>query len=160
MVKVIISDFSRVLLFPVDKGYLGSLNSLNNELLKSDSNYDFTHHFTLNIELLCYYQTLGMPVYIFTSVRIQEHPAIKDYLRKSTASIFSARDLGIVKTDSSSYELLASMLNIKENEILYIDDSKDNVDAAKEAGCQVLLYESNSILIKRIDTITSSYSQD
>jgi hypothetical protein len=72
MVKVIISDFSRVLLFPVDKGYLGSLNSLNNELLKSDSNYDFTHHFTLNIELLCYYQTLGMPVYIFTSVRIQE----------------------------------------------------------------------------------------
>lgn len=160
MVKVIISDFSRVLLFPVDKGYLGSLNSLNNELLKSDSNYDFTHHFTLNIELLSYFQTLGLPVYIFTSDRIQEHPTIKDYLQKSITSIFSARDLGIVKTDSSSYALLASMLNIKENEILYIDDSKENVDAAKEAGCQVLLYESNSLLIKRIDTITSSYSQD
>jgi hypothetical protein len=79
MIRAIITDFSRVLLFPTDSNYTGGLNELNNNQFKENPNYSFLDFFTINNELLKYYSDLNkiVPVYIFTSETIQDHPSIK-----------------------------------------------------------------------------------
>lgn len=143
MIKVVITDFSRVLLFPIDTNYSDGLNALNNKLLKSDPDYDFYEHFKLNEELLSYYKRLNLPVYIFTSETIQEHPAIKSRLLEAFSGIFSAKYLEVSKVDKDAYLAIANELDVPVREILYIDDNHDNIKAARNAGCETVLYTSN-----------------
>ncbi len=79
MIKAIITDFSRVLLFPADSNYTGGLNKLNNNQLKENPNYSFLDFFVINKKLLKYYSELNktVPVHVFTSETIQDHPSIK-----------------------------------------------------------------------------------
>lgn len=151
MIKVIVTDFSRVLLFPTDNNYIGGLNVLNNALLQSDPDYDFTKHFRLNNELLDYYSSLKLPVYIFTSETIQEHPAIKDKLEGVFTNIFSAKHMKLNKKDKTAYETIASKLSLQPSEILYIDDDQGNINAAKAAGFHVILYKSNNDVIGKVE---------
>jgi len=74
MIKAIVSDFSRVLLFPKDKSYQGSLNALHKELSEKPS-YNALDFFELNVGLLDFYKSLKdrIPVYIFTSDVIQDY---------------------------------------------------------------------------------------
>ena len=150
MIKIVITDFSRVLLFPVDESYKGGLNVLNNQLLKSDPDYDFYKHFKINEELLHYYASLDLPVYIFTSETIQEHPAAKERLGSIFSGVFSAKNLSLSKVDKSAYWAIVGELNVQPEEILYIDDNIDNVQAAQAAGCETILYVSNGDVINKI----------
>lgn len=150
MKKVLISDFSRVLIFPKDNSFHSGLNALNNKLLESDPGYDFWKFFRLNNELIKYYKSLGIPVYIFTSETIQEHPALKDFLKDAFDGIFSAKKLGLNKKDSASYKHLAKLLGHKPSEIIYIDDNHDNFAAAREAGCIAILFKSNDDVVDKL----------
>ncbi|HMT19362.1 MAG TPA: hypothetical protein PKD15_04965, partial [Candidatus Saccharibacteria bacterium] len=96
-IVAIITDFSRVLLFPTDNNYAGSLNELNNRLMKDDPDYTFLDYFSLNKELLAFYRELQteLPVFIFTSDSIQEHPAIKEGLAQTFRGVFSAKELNV-----------------------------------------------------------------
>ncbi len=143
MIKVIVSDLSRVLLFPVDSLYLGSLNELSKELFSHDRNYDFWEHFKFNEELLEYYKSTKLPCYIFTTEDIQDHPTLSSHLHGEFQAILSAKQLGITKKQPSSYVLIAKKIGFSPHEILYIDDTQANVDAAAEAGFKTVLYESN-----------------
>jgi hypothetical protein len=53
MIKVLLFDFSRTLLFPTDNNYKGELNPLHAQLSQTPD-YDFNKHFFLNTELLKY----------------------------------------------------------------------------------------------------------
>lgn len=150
MTKVIVTDFSRVLLFPVDEAYDGGLNNLNNRLAEQNPDYDFKKYFKLNHELLDYYASSKVPVYIFTSETIQEHPAIKDELLGVFAGVFSAKHLGVSKTDASAYKRIAQQIDAKTSDIIYVDDNEANVAAANDAGCHGILYISNEATIKKI----------
>jgi FMN phosphatase YigB (HAD superfamily) len=51
--------------------------------------------------------------------------------------------------------MLAEKLNVKPNEILYIDDSLTNIKAAEEANLNSYLYINNELFKKYIsETIT------
>lgn len=152
MIKALVTDFSRVLLFPFDETYAGGLNSLNNQLLETEPDYDFWKHFTLNEELLKYYDTLDLPSYIFTSENIQEHPSVETRLSRVFRRIFSAKRLDVSKTDEKAYRTIANELGIEPSEIVYVDDNKNNIDAAKKAGCLTIHFESNNDVIGRIKT--------
>lgn len=150
MIQAVVTDFSRVLLFPLDPSYSGGLNELNNRLLQSDPDYDFWSLFTLNEQLLGYYAALDLPVYVFTSETIQEHKAVVNKLQGAFSGIFSAKHLGVAKTDKQAYERLSIELGITTDGILYIDDNKDNVAAAKSAGCITVLYLSNEDVYSKL----------
>ncbi|HMS23681.1 MAG TPA: HAD-IA family hydrolase [Candidatus Saccharibacteria bacterium] len=150
MLKAVITDFSRVLLFPADDSYQQGLNSLNRQLLESTPNYDFWKYFQLNEELLTYYTTLTLPKYIFTSDSIQDHPAVNKRLKAVFKEILSAKVLNVSKSDSKTYAAIAKLLDLKPNEIIYIDDNHNNIDAAKKAGCETILYKSNEDVIGKI----------
>ncbi len=148
--KAVITDFSRVLLFPKDDSFHSGLNALNNRLLIENPNYDFWQYFKVNNELFDYYKSLNIPVYIFTSETIQDHPAAKAMMGSVFKDVFSAKKLGLSKKEASSYKHLAKLLGHTPSEIFYIDDNHDNFTAAKEAGCKAILFKSNDDVIDRL----------
>ncbi len=147
MIKALVTDFSRVLLFPSDETNHGGLNSLNNQLFETEPDYDFWKHFKLNEELLEYYASLELPKFIFTSETIQEHPAVEAKLSSVFKGVFSAKRLGLSKTDEKAYRTIANELGIEPSEIVYVDDNKNNIEAAKRAGGMTIHFESNKDVI-------------
>lgn len=153
MVSTILSDFSRVLLFPVDRNYSGGLNALNKQLIeKLGIEHPFFSYFELNSELLEFYKQLKnkCSVNIFTSDTIQDRPEVKEIINPIFSKIFSAKDYGLSKKDAASYSFLADKLGKKPNEILYIDDQLDNINAAKVAGFNTIRYTNNSDIKEKL----------
>ena len=145
MITTILSDFSRVLLFPSDDSYSGSLNGLNRDLIeKFGEDYKFFDYFKMNDELLELYKNLKQkyPIFIFTSKDIQNRPEVRKIIDPIVTGIFSAKDLGVSKKDPKAYSLIAEKLGKNPSEILYIDDLLDNVEVAKKAEMSVIHYAS------------------
>ena len=55
-------------------------------------------------------------------------------------------EIGMEKPDPKIYELLIKKLNLPANEIVFIDDKPENVQAAKEVGLDAIVFESQSQL--------------
>jgi len=151
MLKALISDFSGVILKPVDGNYTGGLNTLNNEL-SAEGDYDFWKYFKLNEELLEFYKTIKgkIDVYVFTTGHIQEHPELRPHLEGIFKEVFSSERLGLNKKDNNAYQAIVEKVGLKPNEILYIDDKQENIDKANSLGITTILYLSNKQAIKDI----------
>ncbi len=156
MIKIAVTDFSRVLLHPKDKKYQSGLNALNNSLLRRNPHYPFFNYFVLNDELLSFYKRVNsrIPVYVFTTETIQDHPSIKSLIENSITGVLSAQKLGIDKTDSQAYVKIANIINCRPDEVLYIDDKTANTLAASKAGMEVLVYKSNQEVITKLKELT------
>lgn len=156
MIKAIVSDFSQVLLFPTDDSYSGSLNDLYTQEKQND-NFAFFDYFRLNVELLEFYNSLKpqLKIFMFTSEQIQKDKALEPYLVPVFDDIFSAQDLGVSKKEAQSYKLLGELIDINLEEILIVDDSIINLDAAHEAGMNTLQYRRNDQLITQIHNFIS-----
>lgn len=151
MIKVLLSDFSRVLLFPKDSLYQGGLNDLYKKVLKS--NFKFWDFFELNSELLNYYKSLtSVKLAIFTSEIIQEAPELRVDL-ESFKDIFSGQRLRIDKAKPEAYELLLEKLGAKPGEVVYIDDNLVNIKAAKAAGLLTIAYQDNKQIISALSSL-------
>ncbi len=154
MIKAIVSDFSKVILFPKEVTFMGGLNKLHRELFGKNKDYDFLEYFVLNTELLDYYKLLKQKysINIFTTGTIQNVPQIKDTIEPIFDQIISADDFDLNKSDSNAYIFVAKKLSKSPEEILYIDDNEQNVNAAKEAGFDTFLYKDNKSLISYLDS--------
>ena len=154
MIKAILSDFSYVLLFPKDKDVSGSINKFH-EANKDSTGYEVFNYFSLNQELLEYFTTIKdtYPLYIFTTGAIQNVPEIRSMLDNVFTTIFSARELGVTKDDDRVYEMIAEKIGVLPEEILFIDDTEKNIDAAKNAGLQTIRFVSNTELFTEIKKI-------
>lgn len=150
-IKILLFDFSRVLLFPKDRDHSGGLNPLHRKLLSEDSSYDFLNHFFLNHELLDFLNTSPRQRYIFTSGQIQKAPVIQDDINGVFEMVFSAEDLDISKQDADSYLLICEKIGAKPSETLFIDDSIKNIKPAKRAGLQTHHFIDNQSLIAHLN---------
>lgn len=152
MIKAIISDLSRVLLFPVDEKYNGKLNALHKKLLQS-GDYDFWKYFKINEELLEFYQKISLKIdfYMFTSGTIQEYPPLKEKLDPIFKTVFSATRLGVKKDDPEAYRKLADIIQVEVNEILVVDDDQKIIECIKKTGMITFQYENNEDLIRYIE---------
>lgn len=151
MIKAIISDFSRVIIFPKDKSYEGGLNNLYREIFQKP-NYNMFDYFELNSELLDFYKSLKnrIALYIFTSETIQEDLQLKLYLKPIFDNVYSAIKIGLNKDNSESYQKILSTINLKPEEVIYIDDNSKNIQAAKEMNINVIQYANNEDLFLKI----------
>lgn len=152
MITTILSDFSRVILFPRDKNYKGTLNGLYKELENKKDPYDFFDYFELNENILNFYSQLKSKysMNIFTTGKIQNAKEVKQKIDKIFDHIFSAEDYGLNKEKPDSYDFIASKLGKPANQILYIDDQLRNIKAAKKSGMQTLLYNNYSELFNQV----------
>lgn len=142
MIKAFLFDFSRTILFPKDKNYGGELNALHKALSKQND-YNFLDHFKLDEGLLSYLETIKdkYELYIFTSGSIQNAPEIKSRLDKIFKKIFSAEGIGFSKKDPKAYEYISDQIGITPDEVIFVDDSEPNIEAAKQAKMNVFLYK-------------------
>ena len=154
MIKALLFDFSRVLLFSRDESYTGSLNE-KHKSLSQENTYNLLDHFVLNDELLKYLDQIKekVPLYIFTTDIIQDDPALKVKIDPIFKQIFSANKLGLSKQDPSSYQKLAVQISLPPEEILFIDDQAANVEIAKQAGLEAIQYQNNQQLTTKLDQI-------
>ena len=158
MIKTIIFDFSRVLLFAKDKGYKEDLNPLHKKLLSENPNYKFLDYFELNEELLVFLEAVKnrIELYIFTSGSIQKAKEIKSRLDEVFNGTFSAEELSLSKKDPQAYIILTKKLGKSPKEVIFIDDSQTNIQAASQAGLNVFQYLDNEGLIKKINQLLSN----
>lgn len=150
MINTILSDFSWVIVFPKDRNYKGALNHLHFKLSEEIGDYDFYDYFKFNEELLDFYLSLKgkCSFNIFTTGVLQNHPQVKQRLEPIFDNIFSAYDSELDKANPDSYLSIAKKLGKKPSEILFIDDKKEFIEAAKNAGLATMLYR-DLIKLKR-----------
>ena len=153
MIKVLLFDFARVLLFPKDENYSGKLNDLY-KTVKDEKHFNFEDVFYFNEELLDYLRTVKdkYKLVMFTSETIQDDLAVVEKLDGIFENIFSAKEMGFTKTDPEAYRFIVSNLQCNPNEILFIDDNVENVNSAKITGMKTYLFTDNVCLIKTINT--------
>lgn len=135
MIKAVISDFFNVLLLPTGKA---------------------VDEYELNTELLDFYTSLKkhINVYMFTNALIHEQPEFDDQLQPVFDEIFSAIKMGLSKKDPASYRSLANRLNLKPEEVLFIDDSVVNIEAAKTAGMNVITFTDTESVKKEFHSLS------
>lgn len=154
MIKAILVDFSRTLLFPKNKLYNGGLNALHTKL-KEDPNYNFLDHFELNSELLNYLDLIKHKfiLCLLTTETIQEAPEIKGDLDKVFSKVYSSIKIGLYKKDPQVYLYIAKDLSLAPEELFFIDDTQENISAANQAGVAVQVYTNNEAVISKLKTL-------
>jgi FMN phosphatase YigB (HAD superfamily) len=153
--QVILMDLGQVLIFSTEEGHQGKLNPRHKELLETQGeNYNFFNYFGLNEKLLELLAQLKekYSIYMITEGNIQNHPQ----LREKLASAFdydkfvSTGSLGLDKKTPEAYGYVTKMLGVSPKEILFIDDSEANIDAANQQGLQTILFFSEDQVVTQL----------
>jgi HAD superfamily hydrolase (TIGR01509 family) len=144
MIKAIVSDFSRTLLFPKDENYQGSLNELYKSV-KEKPGFSFFDNFVWNKQLASFYEKQldnKIDLYIFTTETIQEDPAVLPFTQSIFKDVLNVKALGgTPKDDPETYKQLAKKIGVNPEEIAFVDDSDVNISAAKQAGLNTITYK-------------------
>lgn len=150
MIKAIISDLSNIL-FIKDSSIQSTLNTYYDTLTDTQKNNLF-EIFRLDNDHLSFLKEIsekhGISMYLFTSGHIQENKILNEELNKYFKRKFSPEfdyQEGIFGKDfSGSYTAIAKILNINVAEVLFIDDNKSFVEAAKNVGAKGIVYSTLS----------------
>lgn len=151
MITTIVSDFSRVILFPKDTTYSGDLNPLDGEL-KRKKEYNPLDYFVFNEEYLDLLSSLknSYSLVIFTSGHMQEDPRLSSKILPIFEKIYTTSDTGFEKSDSRVYQKLAKLLSIQPEYMLFIDDNAENCSAAQKVGVATVRYIDNKSLVSEL----------
>lgn len=153
--RAIVFDLSRTLLFPKDGSYRGSLNGLYRER----KGEPFFSNFRLNEELLAFLEKSKerLPrLCLFTSEDIQNAPEIAGRLKALFDPIISAKELGVSKGEPEAYMKVSGLLGSPPEEILLVDDSEENVAAARESGMRAIRFADNRETIAGLEKAAES----
>jgi FMN phosphatase YigB (HAD superfamily) len=152
MITDLLFDFSRVILFPKDESYSGGLNSLYKEkVIKQEGR--FLDYFRFNEELLDRLSELkgSYGLSLYTTDIVQNDPVAQKWLQPIFEQVFAANDLGISKKDSAGYGVIVEKLGREPQQVLFVDDVEENVQAARAAGLQSARFTSNEELFRLLD---------
>ncbi len=150
-VTTLLFDFSNVLIFAKDQGYTGLLNPLHQRLSK-DTDYDFFESFELNERILDFLAQRQdrYGLYIFTAGSLHQQVEVKARIDFIFRRIFTTYELQLRKENPEAYRKIAQMIQRQPSEMLFIDDSFGNIEAAKQAGMNTILFESTDQLFEKL----------
>ncbi len=90
--------------------------------------------------------------HIFTnSGSLVKNPVIYKEIGDYFENIFISGELDLDKTDPETYQKIAKKLDTTPENIIFVDDSEWNVEAAREAGCKGIVYENNKQLFQKLN---------
>jgi putative hydrolase of the HAD superfamily len=103
------------------------------------------HEHHLDQKLLEQIQTIrqaGTPCYLATNQERNRAAYIKKDMELETVldGVFVSSELGTRKPEAAFYQKVQNALKLKPNEILFWDDSQENVKAALECGWQARVF--------------------
>lgn len=70
-----------------------------------------------------------------------------------TDTIVYSHEVGLMKPDPRIYELTCQRLDVRPDEVVFLDDVQANVDGARRAGWQAILHENTSASITAVNEI-------
>lgn len=141
MIKALVSDLSRVLIFPKEE-HPESLNELYQD--RTAGGEKFNEIFSFNTPLLGIYTAIShdTPVYVYTSgIYIPTDEQVQTVLSGFATKVFVGDDVPHKKSQPQAYAFLAETLEIKPEELVFVDDSAKNIAAADSAGYQTIHYQ-------------------
>jgi epoxide hydrolase-like predicted phosphatase len=65
-------------------------------------------------------------------------------------------EVGLAKPDPEVYRLLCDRLAVSPGEVIFLDDSPENIKGARELGIHALLHESTAQSIKAVEALLAS----
>lgn len=150
-ITTLLLDSSWVMIFPKNKFVSGEINSRHDQL-KDTPGYRFFDHFQLNQPLVDYLLSVNnrLSINMFTAGHVQNLPEVRAEFNKIFERVFSKAELGIDKTSPDAYLKIAQELGKKPEEILFIDDTQDNVRAAEAAGMKGLVFIGNDEVLNSL----------
>lgn len=92
-------------------------------------------------------------LYLLTSEIIQNAPEIRDRLHNIFQAVYSAQDFKLSKKDPRIYTLITEILHVDASEITFIDDTIENINAARNAGLQTIQYRTNASLMEQLPKV-------
>ena len=95
-------------------------------------------------------EELDIEKYIFTTGKVQNAEFIKHKLDMVFKDIFNVPMIGFKKTDKNAYLKLCEELDLKPSQVMFIDDTEENINAAKEAGLHAVVYHDNNQILNSI----------
>jgi FMN phosphatase YigB (HAD superfamily) len=147
MVKVLLSDFSHVLVFPKDFSFRGSLS----KLVEDEDPY------FINEELFSFYKKIkeeySLQLFIYTSGSVYTHSKMQNFVFPLFEKVFTSSGIGFHKNNPEAYLYLAKTIGADPSEIIFVDDSTRNASAAREAGLHGVDYHDNAQTIQTITQI-------
>ncbi|MFC1649414.1 HAD-IA family hydrolase [Patescibacteria group bacterium] len=140
--SVILMDLGKVILYSKEK-LPGKMNPRHKELLRTKGeDYPFFDYFGVNKKLLELLADIkgDFGIYMITEGTIQNHPPLREKLESAFdfEKVISTGALGLDKKKTEAYEYVVQELGVEPSEILFVDDSPDNIKAASEVGLQVI----------------------
>ncbi len=105
------------------------------------------------VELLSELKDAGVPCYALTNMERETYPLRRErfeFLGWFDGTVVSAFE-GVAKPDVAVFELLLDRFDLIPSATLFVDDSADNVRAAKRAGMQAIEFRSPDQLRRRLE---------
>ncbi len=88
-----------------------------------------------------------IPVALLSNIDERLSKLIRDFgLYEPFTPCLLSYEIGIEKPDLKAYEFLLTELNLPAKEVLFIDDRPENIEAAKAAGLDAILFHSEQQL--------------
>lgn len=111
------------------------------------------------VDIIKLLRKTGIKCYLATNQEKYRTEYIKNQMRfkEFFDGVFSSADIGYKKPEIEFYEIILEEIkrknNINPNEIMFFDDSKDNVKTAKQLGIDACFYESFDEFEKIADSL-------
>lgn len=146
MIKAIVCDFFQVILLPKNE-----VSSTLQDTQSVFGNYIFNH------QLTDFLQLQNVKKVIFSnSGSLLEMPLIKPKLSANFNYIYSAKNLQTSKSLPAGYMLLAKKLKLKPEQIVFIDDRYENVQAARQTEMHTIQFFNNAETISQLKHLLKS----
>ncbi len=156
MIKALVSDVWHVLFFPKDFEIRGHSDEIAQKIV-GKNNPSFFDTYFLNQELLDYFVSIKkqhqLKLALFSSGTMYKEPELQPLLSPIFDKVFSSSAIRYQKNDPASYRYLSEQLNVALSELLFVDDSLRNIEAAREAGGVAIHYHDNQQVMNAIDSV-------
>lgn len=154
MIKILLFDFARVILFPKDVSYSGTLSDFYRKITQQKKSiFDY---YKLNEDLLAElekYKPDFQLAILTSSEHLPFHPEILPMLKKTFEPIIFSGELEFPKYQPGCYQEAIKLLAVAPQEVIFVDDSHSNIEAATEVGLHTVHFLDNRGAFEKIDTI-------
>ena len=99
-----------------------------------------------------------IPIYAFSNTNFLHQAVWMERYAETLSSfreVFTSCDLGLRKPERTAFERVAAKMNVSLEEIMFFDDTRENVDGARICGMNAVHVRSVDDIEKSVETILS-----
>ena len=107
------------------------------------------------VQLVCE----SLPTYCFSNTNAAHHATWSQRYEQELSvfqKVFVSNEIGLRKPDIPAFEFVANEMAMPPEKILFVDDTRENVDGARAAGMQAVHVRSSADVVRALEGLTPS----